>query len=260
VNEIYEKDYEIMIQKKMARSKKSKYAMYLELFVGKPGFWSFLKYEFITLFGGFPGAGGIFLRNILYKHLFKKVGKGVIFGKSITVRNPYKITIGSNVIIDENVMLDAKGLDNEGITIKDGVYIGRNSIISCKNGDIILNDGVDIGFNCEIYSLSRVEIGENTLIAAYTYVVGGGHLAGELDTLFKDQQKHARGIKIGKNVWLGAKSIVMDGCDIGSNSIIGAGAIVTKKIPSYSIAVGMPAEIIKDRKKEIKKNKKTDKS
>lgn len=250
MNETTKNDYEIMIQKKMAKSKKSRYGMYLELFVGKGGFFSFLKYEFMTLFSGFPGAGGIFLRNILYRRLFKKVGRGVIFGRSITVRNPYKIAIGDNVIIDENVMLDAKGLDNEGIIIKDGVYIGRNSIISCKNGDIILNDGVDIGFNCEIYSLSRVEIGENTLMAAYTYVIGGGHMTTELDTLFKDQKKHGRGINIGKNVWLGAKSIVMDGCDIGSNTVIGAGAIVTKSIPPYSIAVGIPAEVIKDRKKD----------
>ncbi len=246
---IKKNDYEIMIQKKMAKSKKSRYSMYLELFVGKGSFFSFLKYEFITLFSGFPGAGGIFLRNTLYRRLFKKVGRGVIFGKSITVRNPNKITIGHNVIIDENVMLDAKGLDNTGIIIKDGVYIGRNSIISCKNGDIILNNGVDIGFNCEIYSLSRVEIGENTLIAAYTYVIGGGHMTTELDTLFKDQEKHGKGIRIGNNVWLGAKSIVMDGCDIGSNTVIGAGAIVTKSIPPYSIAVGIPAKVIKERKK-----------
>jgi acetyltransferase-like isoleucine patch superfamily enzyme len=240
-------DYDL-IQKKMGESKKSKFAMYLELFVGRQSFFSFLKYEFITMFSGFPGAGGIFLRNILYKHLFKRVGRGVIFGKSITIRNPYKITIGDNVIIDDNVMVDAKGLDNEGITIKDGVYIGRNSIISCKNGDIILHSGVDIGFNCEIYSNSRVEIGENTLIAAYTYVIGGGHIATDPDTIFKDQGKHGKGIKIGRNAWLGSKSIVMDGCSIGSNTIIGAGAIVTKNIPEYSIAVGVPAEVIKDRK------------
>ena len=247
MNNAEKKEYDL-IQKKMADTDRSKFAMYKELFVGKPGFFSFLKYELITMFSGFPGAAGIFIRNVLYRKLFKKAGRGVSFGKSITVRNPNKITIGNNVIIDENVMLDAKGLDNEGIIIKDGVFIGRNTIISCKDGDIILNNGVDIGFNCEVYSNSRIEIGENTLIAAYTYVIGGGHLATEQDTLFKDQGKHGRGITIGKNAWLGAKSIVMDGCSIGSNTIIGAGAIVTKDIPSYSIAVGVPAEVTRDRK------------
>src|SRR4030066_1889930 len=171
-------NYEPMIQKTMEKSKKSKFANYSDMFVGKKGFFAFLKYEILTTwFSNWPGAAGIALRSIFYKFLFKKVGKGVIFGRSVTIRNPHKIVIGNNVIIDENVMLDAKGVDNEGIIICDGVYIGRNTIISCKNGDIILNKNVNIGFNCEIYSLKKVEIGENTLMAAYTYIIGGGHMS-----------------------------------------------------------------------------------
>ena len=241
--------YEPMIQKKFEKTGKSKLGSYMELFVGKKSFFALLKYEFLTtLFGECPGAAGIFLRSIFYKLLFKKVGKGVIFGKSITIRNPYKIIIGNNVIIDDNCMLDAKGIDNKGIFINDGVYIGRNTILSCKNGDIILDKNVNIGFNCEIYSLKSVQVGENTLIAAYTYIIGGGHTSEELDVPFRDQEKHAFGIKIGKNVWLGAKSIIMDNCDVGDNSIIGAGAVVTKSVPEFSIAVGIPAKVIKSRK------------
>lgn len=242
-------DYEPMIQKTMEKSRKSRFANYSDLFVGKKGFFAFLKYEFLTVwFSGCPGAVGIALRSVFYKFLFKKVGKGVVFGKSITIRNPYKIEIGNNVIIDENVMLDAKGADNKGIVLENGVFLGRNTILSCKNGDIILKENVNIGFNCEVYSLNKVEIGENTLIAAYTYIVGGGHSSEDTDMAFRDQEKHAAGIKIGKNVWLGAKSVIMDGCSVGDNSIIGAGAIVTKDIPEYSVAVGIPAKVVKDRR------------
>ena len=243
--------YEPMIQKTMEKSKKSKFANYSDMFVGKKGFFAFLKYEIlITWFSNWPGAVGIALRSIFYKFLFKKVGKGVIFGKSVTIRNPHKIVIGNNVIIDENVMLDAKGVDNKGIIICDGVYIGRNTILSCKNGDIIVNKNANIGFNCEVYSLKKVEIGENVLIAAYTYIIGGGHMSSDVETPFRDQEKHAIGIKIGNNVWLGAKTIVMDGCDIGDNSVIGAGAVVTKSIPDYSVAAGIPAKVIKDRRNQ----------
>jgi acetyltransferase-like isoleucine patch superfamily enzyme len=241
--------YEPMIQKKFKKTGKSKLGSYMELFVGKKSFFALLKYELITsLFGNCPGAMGFFFRSIFYKFLFKKVGRGVIFGKSITIRNPYKITIGNGVLIDDNCLLDAKGIDNKGIILKDEVYIGRNSILSCKNGDIILNRNVNIGFNCEVYSLNRVEVGENTLIAAYTYLIGGGHTADDADTPFRDQEKHALGINIGSNVWLGAKSVIMDGCDIGNNSIVGAAAVVTKSIPEYSVAAGIPAKIIKSRK------------
>ena len=247
-----EKKYEL-IQNTIDKKNRSRSANYTELFVGKKGFFAFLKYEILTsMFANCPGAAGIFLRSLCYRSLFKKFGKGVVIGRNVSIRNPNKISVGNKVIIDENVLLDAKGIDNEGITIGNGVYLGRNSILSCKNGDIILKDSVNIGFNCEIVSLKRVEVGENTLFAAYTYVVGGGHIPLELDTPLKDQPTHGIGIKIGKNAWLGAKSIVMDGCDVGEGSIVGAGAIVTENIPDFVVAVGIPAKVIRKRKEEKK--------
>ncbi|GAH58292.1 unnamed protein product, partial [marine sediment metagenome] len=57
----------------------------------------------------------------------------------------------------------------------EGVFIGRNSILSCKNGNIIISKNVNIGFNCEVFSASKVKIGENTLLAAYSYIIAGGH-------------------------------------------------------------------------------------
>ena len=244
------KKYEL-IQNTLDVKKKSKLSNYMELFVGKKSFFALIKYEILTsIFTDWPGAAGIFLRGIFYRFLFKKLGKGVIFGKSISIRNPYKISIGNNVILDENVLLDAKGVDNEGIIIGDGVFIGRNSILSCKNGDIILEDKVNIGFNSEIASLNKVEVGQNTLFAAYTYVIGGGHVPRELDVPLRDQDTHGLGIKIGRDAWLGTRSIIMDGCNIGDYCIIGAGAIVTKNIPDYSVAVGTPARSVKDRRNQ----------
>jgi len=239
----------VQIQHKMKDARVSKAGSYMEMFVGKKSFLAFLKYEILTgCFTYCPGAIGIFLRGIFYKLLFKKVGKGVMFGRGVSIRNPYKIKIGNNVIIDDNVLLDAKGGTNEGIVIEDGVFIGRNSILSCKNGDIILRNRANIGFNCEIFSANNVEIGENTLLAAYVYIVGGGHTAEELDKAFQDQDSHAIGVKIGRNSWLGTKSTIMDGCNVGEGSIIGAGAVVTKEVPAYSVAVGIPAKVVKDRR------------
>ena len=69
--------------------------------------------------------------------------------------------------IDDNCLLDAKGDDaTRASRIGSGVFIGRNTILSCKNGDIELDDGANIGFNCEIFSASRVRVGRETLLAA----------------------------------------------------------------------------------------------
>ena len=108
--------YEDKIQKELFARDKSKVAKYINLFVGKKGFFNLLKYEVITvLFQNMPGALGIFFRNLFYPILFKKVGRGVSFGKSVTLRHPYKISIEDDVVIDDYCVLDAKGLNNNGI-------------------------------------------------------------------------------------------------------------------------------------------------
>ena len=226
---------------------------YSELVVGKRGLAALIKYEFLTsAFCACPGAAGIILRKIFYRFLFKKIGKGVVFGKNITIRHPNKIIIGDNVVIDENCMLDAKGTTNKGIEIKNSCYIGRNTILSCKNGDIILEENVNIGFNCEIQSSSHVSIDKNTLIAAYVYIIAGDHLLNIEGQSASSAHGSSKGIVIGENCWLGAKATVFDGVEIGHDTVIGASALVNNNIPPFSIAVGIPAKVIKNRLEEKK--------
>jgi acetyltransferase-like isoleucine patch superfamily enzyme len=107
-------DFRGSVQKELIEKRGSFFSKYSTLFIGKKGFFSFLRYECVTLlFSGMPGALGFFLRKIFYPSLFKQVGKGVIFGRNVTVRHPKKITIGDNTSIDDNVVLDAKGETNE---------------------------------------------------------------------------------------------------------------------------------------------------
>ncbi len=243
--------YEDKIQKELFARDKSKIEKYTNLFVGRKGFFHLLKYEIIIMmFQDLPGAMGIFFRNLFFPGLFKKVGKGVSFGKSITIRHPNRIVIGNDVVIDDYCVLDAKGIDNEGIIIKDGVFIGRGSIISCKNGNIILEKNVNMGFNCEIFSGSDVVIGENTLIAAYVYIIGGGHDYSRIDIPISEQDKPSHGISVKKNCWIGAGAKIFDGVNIGEDTVIGAGAVVVRDIPAFSIAAGVPARVAKTRKKD----------
>ena len=239
----------VRIQQEISKAGRSKMASYQDLIVGRRGFWPMLKYELVIFFcSAVPGALGLFLRGLFYPSLLGACGKNVNFGANVVLRHPHKIRIGDNVIIDDNCLLDAKGRDNGGISIGSGVFIGRNSILSCKNGDIVLHDRVNIGFNSEVFSGSRVEIGSDTLVAAYCYFVGGDHAADDAEAALTEQGSRSRGIAVGPNGWFGAGAIVLDGTKVGANAIVGAGAVVTKDVPDYAVAVGMPAKQIRDRR------------
>ncbi len=237
----------VEIQKELFAEKKSALAKYRDLVVGKPGCWALLKYEFAVLFSYVPGALGLLCRKKIYPHLLGACGRGVVFGAGVVLRHPHKIRIGDNVVIDDHCVLDAKGSSNEGITIGSGVFIGRNTILSCKNGDIVLGDQANIGFNCEIFSGARVEVGPRVMFAAYTYVIGGGHAYDRIDMSPLEQARTAIGVTVGEGAWLGAGVKVLDGTRIGAGAIVGAGAVVTKDIPDKAIAAGVPASVLRSR-------------
>jgi acetyltransferase-like isoleucine patch superfamily enzyme len=221
---------------------------YAALVVGRPGFGALLQYELIvTLTQACPGALGLVLRKTCYPWLLGGCGRNVVFGQNVVLRHPHKIHIGSNVVIDDNCLLDAKGESNQGIRIGDGVFIGRNTILSCKNGDIELATGANIGFNCEIFSASRVTIGASALIAAYGYVIGGDHDFSDPSKAVLDQSRTSAGVTIGAGVWMGAGAKILDGVAIGDRAVIGAGAVVRDTIAAGAIAVGIPARVVSTR-------------
>ncbi len=221
---------------------------YAALVVGRPGVIALLKYELIvTLTQSCPGALGLALRKLLYPRLLGSCGGNVIFGQNVVLRHPHKIRIGTNVVVDDNCLLDAKGDTNTGISVGNGVFIGRNSILSCKNGDIELGDGANIGFNCEIFSASRVRIGASVLMAAYSYLIGGDHDFADADTAVLAQTRRSVGIAVGQGAWIGAGAKVLDGVAIGDCSIVGAGAVVRDDVPAKAVAVGIPARVVSRR-------------
>lgn len=220
-------------------------AKYESLIVGRRGLGPLIKYELVLLLAQWvPGALGLALRKMLYPSLLGSCGRNVVFGQGVVLRHPHKIHIGDNVVVDDHCLLDAKGDANQGIRIGNGVFIGRNSILSCKNGDITLADGVNIGFNCEVFSAGEVTIGKDTLLAAYAYLIGGDHDFSDRSVAVNAQPRRAAGITVGSGVWIGAGAKVLDGVRIGDRGIIGAGAVVRSAVPDGATAVGIPARVL----------------
>jgi acetyltransferase-like isoleucine patch superfamily enzyme len=218
---------------------------YSALVVGRKGLGALLQYELIALFTqAVPGALGLGLRKICYPWLLGRCGRNVVFGQNVVLRHPHKIFIGDDVVIDDNCLVDAKGDTNSGITIGSRVFVGRNSILSCKNGDIELADGANIGFNCEVFSASRVTVGKDVLVAAYAYLVGGDHAFNDRSRGVLEQGRHSAGIAVGAGAWIGAGATILDGVTVGERAIVGAGAVVRGDVPAGATAVGVPARVL----------------
>ncbi len=225
---------------------------YQRFVVGSSGLGFLFLYELLMAVGGLPGALGFAARKLCYRPLLGSQGRGVIIGRNVTLRHPKKIFLGSNVVIDDNVVLDAKGSSNDGIILEDNVLVSRNCIISCKEGDILIRRAAKLGIGCLIHSESRVEVGAGALVAAFAYLLAGGnHRIDRLDLPIIAQESYLKGgVTIGDGAWLGARVTVLDGVSIGRGAVIGAGAVVRESVSDFEIAVGVPARVIGMRQKE----------
>lgn len=237
-------------QKDLMNEKKSAFKKYKEMFLGDVSFFYLIKYEFImTCFSWVPGALGFVLRKIFFSFLFRKIGRGVVFGRNMTIRHPKKIEIGDNVLFDDYSVIDAKGENNKGIKLGKNVIIGRNTTLSCKGGDIEIGDYSNIGPNNIIISESSVKIGEYVFTAGQMYMIAGGtHAFDRRDIPIWHQPSISKGgIILEDDIWIGAQSTVLDGVKIGKGAIIGAGTLVHKRIKPYSVNLGVPAQLVKMR-------------
>jgi acetyltransferase-like isoleucine patch superfamily enzyme len=228
--------------------KGSALSKYQDLVIGSRSLLRLVLYEAVALGAAWvPGALGLVLRRLTYPWLLGAVGRNVVFGHGVVLRHPHKIRLGDDVVIDDLVLLDAKGSGNRGIEIGAGAFVGRGTILSCKDGDIVLGERVNIGFNSEIFSGSSVRVGRDGLFAAYTYLVGGGHDFESAERAVLDQARPSRGIEIGDNVWLGTGAKVLDGVRLGRDVVVGANAVVNIDLPDGAIAAGVPARILRQR-------------
>lgn len=129
------------------------------------------------------------------------------------------------------------------------IYIGENCIFT--NGNIELGDNIYFGANCVIQSAhGKIKIGNNVMFGPGVHIHGGNHPIHEIGKYIKDCQKEINSdglVNIEDDVWVGSCAIILKGVTIGKGSVIGAGSIVTKDVPPYSIYFNKIEPIIKKR-------------
>lgn len=141
--------------------------------------------------------------------------------------------------------------------VKAGKGTGIAPNVSFRNGErITTGRGCHIGERCYLWagdSTGRIILGDFVSLAPEVFITASDYqfVAGKP---FRDQPKRERDIRIGNDVWLGARVVVTAGVTIGDGCIVGAGAVVTKDLPAGSIAVGVPAKVVGRREESTQEN------
>ena len=134
------------------------------------------------------------------------------------------------------------------VKIGNHVHIYKN-VVFWGDGEIVIGDHVDIGNNTIIFASKDggVHIGNDVNIAANCYIIDSDHGI-KKDGKINEQPLSSGKIEIGNDVWLAANVTVLKGSHIADGAVIGAKGLVKGEIPPNSIAVGVPAKVIKERK------------
>ena len=212
---------------------------YQDFFVGNRKLGSLIRYDLAHILAAHvPGAPGYVLRKLLMVPLLKNAGEGVQIGKGVTFRHPGKIFIGDQTAIDDQCVLDARGVEPGEFRIGVEVLIARGTAMTAKTdqGSIEIGDHSTIGKNCILSSSGGIQIGEWVGIAGDCYLGGGRYSTDRTDVPMMKQELYTEGpVVIGDDCWIGAGARVLDGVTIGQGSIIGAGAIVREDVPEYTV-------------------------
>jgi acetyltransferase-like isoleucine patch superfamily enzyme len=209
-----------------------------------------LEQVVFLLFGWIPSLVGIALRGLAYKLILQSDGLPII-EHGVRILQAKNLRLGKGAYIDHGVYLHACP---DGITIGDRTFIMHNSILHVFNFRALPHAGITIGRDCFIGEANvirgqgGVSIGNDVYTGPLVQILAINHVYSDPKTPIREQGITAQGITIEDDVWLAAGAIVLDGVRIGRGSVIGAGAVVTDDIPPYSIAVGSPARVVRDRR------------
>lgn len=166
------------------------------------------------------------LRRIWWRLLGMKIGKRTMIGR-IQASWPHAVVVGAIAKIDDGVCFKVEG----PYSPEKRIHIG---------------DGVWIGAGCEFNIQHGIQVGEGSLIAAGCRFIDNNHgVQGGLP--IRSQKNTSAPIHIGKNCWLGANVILLEGVALGDGVIVGAGAVVTRDVPEQTVVAGVPARVLRSR-------------
>ncbi len=140
---------------------------------------------------------------------------------------------------------ESSGFNTGGeVHLSSGNRISDGVILAPWDGVIRLDENVFIGPYCVLYGHGGITVGKDSFIAGHTFIVASDHTFNDLTVPIHWQPMTKIGVTIGEDVWIGCGARILDGVSIGDHCVVGAGAVVTKSLPPFSVSVGVPARVV----------------
>ena len=181
-----------------------------------------------ALVGWVPSVLGVGLRAVVYRGILRADGT-VAIEDGVRIRFASNIRLGHGVYLDHGVYLHACP---SGIHIGAGSFVMKNAILHVYNFRDLPNAGITIG--------------DDVYLAPLVQMLAVNHIYDDPTRPISVQGITAQGIVVEDGAWIGGGAIVLDGVRIGRNAVVGAGAVVTRDVPPYTVVVGNPARVVRD--------------
>jgi acetyltransferase-like isoleucine patch superfamily enzyme len=197
----------------------------------------------LTLLSPMPTVVFSVLRGRIYRAVLGAVEPGCFIEQNVRLLVPRRIFLGRRVMVSEGCFLDANTPQGR-IELQDDVWLSRECIVVAGQAEVIIGPSSYIGHRCLMYGHAGIQVGRDVLLANDVQLICGNHTFARRDIPIRAQPPEGKPIVIEDDVWLGASAIILGGVTVGRGSVVGAGAVVTHSLPPYSIARGVPAEVV----------------
>jgi acetyltransferase-like isoleucine patch superfamily enzyme len=180
---------------------------------------------------------------------FVRFRKAVFIAPGAKISGKSRIKLGLYATIEPGARVD--GIARRGVYIGARSKIGAGSIISCTSHMSMLGQGLRIGDDCGISeycyfgAAGGVTLGNDVIMGQYVSFHAQNHNFDDPSRPIRVQGVTSKGIRIGNNVWIGAKATFLDGAEVGDGSVVAAGAVVNSVFPPYAVIAGVPARLIR---------------
>ena len=171
-----------------------------------------------------------------------EICKSYIFSKlyKCYLNRRKNVSVHDSAEIHPNSKFGADG----SIAIKPDCRIRRRVVISPSGGTIEIGENSLVNAFTMLIGHGSIQIGADVLIGPHTVLTAANHTFGDPETPIIQQKISKQGIEIHDDVWIGANCTILDGVTIGEGTVVAAGSVVTEPVPEYTVVAGAPAEQI----------------